>query len=176
MVGHHKSYYSVIMTYLAVAIKVVDSDQALRAARQAAAAGAEMLELRLDYLKDPTLEAVDQIVSNTKKLQLPMIATCRPSWEGGHFTGEETLRQSIIEQALKAGVDYVDVEFACFKRSDSTLSELLTTVPQQVIVSAHYFERKFDDFDLRCESISWSHPGVGKIAYQARDILDNFAV
>ena len=68
------------MTYLAVPVKVVDFEQALRAARQAAGAGAEMLELRLDYLRDPTPAIVDHIVSNIKELQLPMIATCRPEW------------------------------------------------------------------------------------------------
>jgi len=162
------------MTYLAVPVKVLDSDQALRAARQAAGAGAEMLELRLDYLRDPTPAIVDHIVSNIKDLQLPMIATCRPDWEGGYFTGDETLRQSIIEQALKAGADFVDIELAAFKRSDSNVCELLTTVPQKVIVSYHNFKRLPDDFNLQWEAINLGRPGVGKIAYQAGNILDNF--
>ncbi len=129
------------MTYLAVPIRVEDIEQAKLAASQAARAGAEMIELRLDYLKEPTLEAVDHIIRDTSKLWLPIIATCRPEWEGGCFSGSEALRESIIRQALKGGADYVDIEFASFKRSDSTLRELLTTAGQQVIVSHHNFAR-----------------------------------
>ncbi|MCP4707045.1 MAG: shikimate dehydrogenase [Planctomycetes bacterium] len=175
LVGGIKCHYSMFMTYLAVPIRVEDVGQAREAVSQAARAGAEMIELRLDYLKEPTLEAVDQIVSDTSKLQLPMIATCRPDWEGGQFTGEEALRESIIRQALKAGVDYVDIEFAGFKRSDSSVRELLTTVPQQVIVSHHNFARLPDDIEFRLEAINWGRPVVGKIAYQAENILDSFA-
>ena len=163
------------MTYLAVPIRVVDYDQASRAARQAVRAGAEMLELRLDYLTDPTLEIVDHIVSNTRELQLPMIATCRAKWEGGHFTGDEILRQSIIEQALKAGADFVDIESAAIERSEANYDELLTTVPKQVIISNHDFARLPGDFDGRWEAIKGSNPVVVKIAYQAGNILDNFA-
>ena len=164
------------MTYLAVPIRVVDYEQAFRAARQAAREGAEMLELRLDYLVEATIENVSRIVSDIKQLQLPMIATCRPDWEGGYFTGDETLRESIIMQALKAGADFVDIEYAAFKQSGSNVRELLTTVPQKVIVSAHYIERAPAVFNKMWASIAKSKPGVGKIAYRAGNILDNFGV
>ena len=94
-----------LMTYLAVPIKVVDPDQVDRAVKEAVAAGAEMLELRLDYLARPTPESARKAVSVARQAGRPGIATCRPLWEGGHFKESEQQRQNLLAPAVKAGAD-----------------------------------------------------------------------
>jgi 3-dehydroquinate dehydratase/shikimate dehydrogenase len=59
---------------------------ALKEIDEAAACGAEVVELRLDFLKDldllspgPTLKT---LLDACKAVQLPAIVTFRPAWEG----------------------------------------------------------------------------------------------
>ena len=57
---------------------------------------ADMVELRLDTVKDPSAAAA---LAGRKK---PVIITCRPKSEGGHFSGSEEERRSILSEALRA--------------------------------------------------------------------------
>lgn len=50
------------------------------------AAGADIVELRLDYVRDLNLEDPEQqlqaVIQASKKAELPAIVTLRPAWEG----------------------------------------------------------------------------------------------
>ncbi len=63
------------------------------------------MELRLDTVDRPDVPGA------LAGRQGPVIVTCRPTWEGGHFQGSEEERLGILEAALDAGAEYVDVEF-----------------------------------------------------------------
>src|ERR1043166_7393962 len=65
---------------------------------------ADLVELRLDTVKDPN---VGGALAGRK---LPVILTCRPTWEGGHFTGSEEERKQILRDGLARGAEYVDIE------------------------------------------------------------------
>ena len=67
---------------------------------------ADMVELRLDSVAD--LDVAGALAGRRR----PVVVTCRPAWEGGGFTGSEEERRRILEQALEAGAEYVDVELA----------------------------------------------------------------
>ncbi len=43
--------------------------------------GADLVELRLDYVQDPDVSGA------LAGLRSPVVVTCRPSWEGGRFRG-----------------------------------------------------------------------------------------
>src|SRR6187455_3259949 len=64
-----------------------------------------LVELRLDTVDRPDVPGA------LAGRQGPVIVTCRPTWEGGHFQGSEEERLGLLEAALEAGADYVDVEF-----------------------------------------------------------------
>ena len=51
---------------------------------------ADMVELRLDTVKDPSAAAA--LAGRSK----PVIVTCRPQSEGGHFKGSEEERRAIL--------------------------------------------------------------------------------
>lgn len=164
------------MTYLAVAIQVTDCDSAISACRTANTAGAEMIELRLDYLEAPNPQLVQEIIRTAKQFQCPIIATCRPRWEGGLFKGSEQERQELLDTALGAGADYVDVEESCIKQTDCRGGELLKTSRDRVIVSRHDFEGKPSDLSQWTESMQQHKPAVCKIVHQANEITECFDV
>ena len=66
---------------------------------------ADMVELRLDTVRDPDVSAA------LAGRRLPVILTCRPTWEGGHFKGSEEERRRILAEAIALGAELVDVEW-----------------------------------------------------------------
>src|SRR6266851_1015937 len=73
--------------------------------RRDAVADADIVELRLDSVDDP--DVAGALSGRRRKV----IVTCRPTWEGGGFTGSEEARKRLLADALDAGADYVDVEW-----------------------------------------------------------------
>jgi 3-dehydroquinate dehydratase/shikimate dehydrogenase len=70
-------------------------------------AGADCVEVRLDYLKEP------QQAANARwdRLGLPVIATCRGSERGGRFRGSVEEELAILGQAAKNGARFVDIDY-----------------------------------------------------------------
>jgi 3-dehydroquinate dehydratase/shikimate dehydrogenase len=73
--------------------------------QQAAKQGADLIELRLDFLAH---------APDFKRLldgrPCPLIATFRRPHDGGRWAGNEKERQMLLRQAVVAGFDYVDLE------------------------------------------------------------------
>jgi 3-dehydroquinate dehydratase/shikimate dehydrogenase len=73
--------------------------------QEAAKRGAEMIELRLDFLaKAPDFKRL------LKNKPCPMVATVRRVQDGGRWAGSEEARQMLLRQAIVAGFDWVDLE------------------------------------------------------------------
>jgi 3-dehydroquinate dehydratase-1 len=104
------------------------------AAEPAAREHADCLELRLDLADDP-LAALDGYDGT-----LPLIATNRPEWEGGGWTGDgriEALEAAVEHDAVEA----VDVELATLSNGDGHgVVERAAELDVAVIVSTHDFE------------------------------------
>ncbi len=73
---------------------------------------ADLVELRVDYIDGFSTSDIDLIKSKTKK---QAIFTCRKKEEGGFFTGGEKKRFEILEKAMGAGFDFVDIELSSAK-------------------------------------------------------------
>src|SRR5262245_28105592 len=73
--------------------------------KQAAEAGAEMVELRIDCLRrDPDLKRL------LSERPTPVNFTARRGADGGLWRGDEEKRQRLLREAIALGVDYVDLE------------------------------------------------------------------
>ena len=136
----------------------------LRRRRDAAAqAGADLVELRLDSVADPDVTAA------LAGRQTPVIATCRPVWEGGAFTGAESDRRKILESAVQHGTEYVDVEFKA-----SFAAELIASSGgHRVVLSSHDFEGVPADLVERVRAMRGAGADIVKIAITARSLADN---
>ncbi len=72
---------------------------------EAAKAGVDMVELRLDCLRrEPDLKRI------LKDRPTPLVLTIRRGVDGGLWRGNEDKRQQLMREAVALGVDYIDIE------------------------------------------------------------------
>ncbi len=121
---------------------------------------ADMVELRLDGVADPD---VARILAGR---HLPVIVTCRPTWEGGRYAGSEASRRRLLEDALAHGADYVDVEWA------ARFEDLIERHAERVIVSLHDFTGSPSDLDARTRAMRRTGAAVVKVAVATGRLCD----
>ncbi|HEX8029294.1 MAG TPA: type I 3-dehydroquinate dehydratase, partial [Vicinamibacterales bacterium] len=124
-------------------------------------ADADMVELRLDTVKDPSAAAA--LADRAK----PVIITCRHKSQGGHFTGSEEERRGILSDALSLGAEYVDLEW-----QGSCADLLKRTEGRRVVLSHHDFEGMPADLDAMSRDMLGSGAEVVKIVGTARRLTD----
>jgi 3-dehydroquinate dehydratase / shikimate dehydrogenase len=135
----------------------------LRRRRDAAAqAGADLVELRLDSVAD--LDVTAALAGRTA----PVIATCRPEWEGGAFKDSEAERRRILECALQQGAEFVDVEFKA-----GFASELIAAGGKRIVLSMHDFEGVPSDLIERVRAMRAARAEIVKVAVMAHSLSDN---
>jgi len=93
---------------IAVSAMGSTNDEMISSMNRISEAKADIIELRLDFLKEkPDLE---RLLSHTG---IPKIVTYRSSLEGGKNLGvTEDERRDIFQQSIDLGADYVDIELA----------------------------------------------------------------
>jgi len=129
----------------------------------AAAAGADAVELRLDYLQIPP--ARQEIADLLAGAPVETIVTCRPTAEGGKFRGPESDRLAILANAVRLGADWVDVEAA-------VTPHYWPASVGRVILSLHDFKRCPPDLDDIAARLDGSEAAVNKIAFAAAEPRD----
>ena len=97
----------------------------------------------------------------------PIVVTCRPAWEGGHFQGSEEERRQVLARAHQLGADYVDVEWKAgfddiIKADDG----------RRIVLSAHNFTHVPDDLDDQFREMRATGAEVVKVAVQAEALTD----
>ncbi|MDO9044080.1 MAG: type I 3-dehydroquinate dehydratase [Methanobacteriaceae archaeon] len=107
-------------------------NEAYNSAKICIESGADLLEIRIDALKNPTPKMAINLI---KEIDFPIIATNRISTEGGFFSGSEQERTEILMASAKEA-EYVDIELNCHENFRS-----------QVIESAHCSIISFHDFE-----------------------------
>ncbi|XP_008244626.1 PREDICTED: bifunctional 3-dehydroquinate dehydratase/shikimate dehydrogenase, chloroplastic-like isoform X1 [Prunus mume] len=99
--------------------------------------GADLVEIRLDYLK--TFNHNEDLKRLVKECPLPTLFSYRPKWEGGQYDGDEQNRLDALRLAMDLGADYVDVELQVAREF---ISSIQGKKPEKlkVIVSSYNFE------------------------------------
>jgi 3-dehydroquinate dehydratase I len=145
---------------------------------QQVAAKADMAEIRLDALMD--LESLD-FASLIKDRPCPFIFTNRSSAEGGLFSGLEEERISLLEKAISAGADYVDIELRTDPALRDAIVKKVRKTRTKLIISHHDFsctpekEELIDVFD----SERRAGADIGKIVTMSegpQDVLKVFSL
>lgn len=120
---------------ICVPIIAKNKKEALTAIGKATVQGADILELRADFLKDMNASTLKTLIAAAK---LPMIITIRIPEEGGQWQGTEKDRVKYLLQAAKYGADFIDIELA--KADKEMISELKKT-ETKIILSHHDFKK-----------------------------------
>ncbi len=166
------------MTYLAVSIGSETVDAAVEQIREAKKAGAEMLELRTDYLAGCDVQKVRSVLAAGRKTGLPVIVTCRDAAQGGAAELSVEQRAQLLAEAIAAGADFVDCEFDNFSGDtrDKVKAALANRPKAGLILSAHDFAGPFaDPAKLYNEIIRAELWAIPKVVYKANHINDCFA-
>lgn len=152
-------------TLVCVPIAVDTPEQALADAQHAQLAGADMVEFRLDAFIEEASQ-IDACVELVADSPLPCIATCRPSWEGGEYEGDEDTRIALFERLAEAehAPRYIDIELATKTKPD---------VGDGLILSTHDFEGRPANLTRQLLQLRDSPAAVHKIAFRARSLRDN---
>ncbi|CAI7838809.1 unnamed protein product [Closterium sp. NIES-54] len=149
---------------------------------QAKAAGADTAELRVDHLTefDPSVDLPALLNDRC----LPVIVTCRPTWEGGKYADpDEERRQQVLAMAMDMGAEFIDVELQV--ASDFIQKHVAPrraagdgVTATRVIVSSHNYNVTPPLEELRAlvARIEAAGADIVKFATTATDITDNARV
>ncbi|MEM1550617.1 MAG: type I 3-dehydroquinate dehydratase [Candidatus Bathyarchaeia archaeon] len=96
---------------LRVCIPIPARDQyIINMIRRAEEGGADLIEVRLDYMGKDLLDNIDLLKSIVRDCSVPLIATNRHRGQGGVCTLSEKQRVESLFKAAEAGFTYVDIE------------------------------------------------------------------
>lgn len=170
------------MTYLTVPISAKGINEAEEQIKAACSAGAEILELRTDYLVHLSVDLALQVINAARQIapSLPIIVTCRDYHQGGALRHPNQLRAGVLAAAVRAGADFVDVEYGNFLsdaiRGKITLA-LSAVANTRLILSAHNFQTKFKNIKRTYwEIVNASTGAIPKLVYCAHHINDCFDI
>jgi 3-dehydroquinate dehydratase/shikimate dehydrogenase len=159
--------------------------------------GADLVEFRIDSVfegaeQGPDADELDAYtVAEFRRLlaesPLPVILTCRPTWEGGEYDGDDSDRVALFEKLCcdtEHPPAYLDIELAAYTRSANLRQKinLCVTHPKQqrkgvstrLILSTHDFDSRPADLDRRLLAMYDERAcAVVKVAYRARSLRDN---
>lgn len=143
---------------------------AKRAIGQAQAEAADLLEVRLDALRDFDFGDAEELDGLLAERQLPVILTCRDHREGGAQPIADELRLPLLVEGAKRFADYCDVEAAHYEK----LARLSPDV-SKLMVSHHDFERTPADLADIYERLTRLPAAIHKFATRANTLTDSLA-
>jgi 3-dehydroquinate dehydratase/shikimate dehydrogenase len=174
-------------TLVCVPIMADDVAAALRDAEAARDLGADIVEFRVDriFQGEGDVDGQRDVLRLPAQSPLPCIITCRPTYEGGEYDGDDAARISLFEAlgASDTPPAYIDVEYEVFRRSANLRQKVLLSVDHEhqprdvhtrLILSLHDFDgRPAQLFNLLTQMRTESAPRVLKVAFRARSLRDN---
>lgn len=138
--------------------------------------GVDLVEWRLDaFLPDfSTAQLVQALGILKSTLRHPVLVTNRPMSQGGHFEGPQTLRLELLQKAVEAGAEWVDVE----DEVDASAFSWFRQCQAKVLVSHHDFAGTPDSAALRrlLEDLAAREAAAVKIVTTANTPADNLRV
>jgi 3-dehydroquinate dehydratase / shikimate dehydrogenase len=129
--------------------------------RRDAVSDADLVELRLDTVKDPS--AAGALAGRRK----PVILTCRSKSDGGFFAGSEEERRALLSEAIALGAEYIDLEW-----QGSCAGLLEHTGGRRVVLSHHDFTGMPADLRATAQAMQATGAEVVKLAVMASRLTD----
>ncbi len=128
--------------------------------KEAAEAGVDLVELRIDCLRrDPDLKRI------LKDRPTPLVFTIRRGIDGGLWRGNEDKRQQLLREAVALGVDYIDLEM-------DIAPKIRRFGKTKRIVSYHNMKTTPVDIRDIAEKCEEFDPDVVKIAASAANLAE----
>src|SRR6185295_8646597 len=153
------------------AVITEETVEAARAAMKRTPGIADLIELRLDYLRDFDFSNPNSLRVLLEEKPLPVIITCRAISEGGAQHVDEQTRISLLVEGAKRFADYCDIEAASYAEAARLAPDL-----SRLIVSYHNFDETPDDLNEIYARVNSLPAAIHKIVTGARTITDSLAI
>ncbi|KAL4564851.1 hypothetical protein LXL04_028924 [Taraxacum kok-saghyz] len=146
-------------------------DQMVIQMNSAKSYGADLVEIRLDSLKE--FSVPEDIQTLVKLSPLPTLFTYRPTWEGGQYSGDEESRLDALRLAMELGADHIDVELQAVDDFNNLIKGDKPT-KCKLIVSSHNYENtpSVEELGNLVARIQSTGADIVKFATTAVDITD----
>jgi 3-dehydroquinate dehydratase / shikimate dehydrogenase len=157
-----------------VRVCAVIADATMDAARTAikrAASIADMIEVRLDYLRDFDFADLDGLRALLEGKPLPAIITCRATSEGGKQQVDDHIRLRLLIEGARQAADYCDIEASHYAQASALSPDI-----SRLIVSYHNFDETPVDLDSVYDRLIALPAAVHKIVTRANTITDALAI
>ncbi|MCF0226039.1 MAG: type I 3-dehydroquinate dehydratase [Methanobrevibacter sp.] len=156
-------------TKIAIPIFQKNTDDVITISKDCIKKGADILEFRVDGLKNPNLEDIRKAIN---EINFPMIITNRIDSEGGSFKGSEKERIDILKGCADL-VEYVDIEL----QTDDKYIEELKNYNADLIVSYHDFEKtpELDEIYYIVEKEK-ELGDIAKVAFMPKNLEDTMKI
>ncbi len=140
------------------------AEQAVRPVRDRV----DVVEIRLDAMPVPQVRRCCDL------MDLPLLFTNRPQWEGGQFSGPEAERLAPLLEAAAQGAAFVDFELRADPGLRGRLLDSLAGSGSRLIISCHDFAGTPTDKELGgiLQQMLASGAHIGKIVTMAHSDLD----
>jgi len=159
------------MVKICVPIVEANKADAIAAMKKAKEMGADLVELRLDYIGALTDADIGDLISSA---DIPKIATLRPEREGGFYKGDENARVRLLQTALSFGAEYVDLEVSTDIGWRYEIGKSCKSQGAKLIVSFHDF-RGTPNKDVLSDTVKNEYAAgadIAKIATTPKDFDD----
>ena len=153
------------------AVITEETVDAARAAIRQAAPVADLVEIRLDYLRDFDFAGHDHLRALLQDRPLPVIITCRSTSEGGKQFVEDGTRLNLLVEGARYLADYCDIEAPHYEEAAKFSPDL-----SRLVVSYHNFEETPTDLNEIYDRVSALPAAVHKIVTRANNVTDSLAV
>lgn len=154
-----------------VAIAASTPEEMIHKASEAAREN-PFLEFRLDYLPKPA-EGISRIRQFLYELgEVTAIATCRRAPNGGKFKGSIHAELEILQKAVEAGCDLIDIEIETAEELKPAELDRMRSLGAALIISYHDFKTT-GDLDKVFDRIHKFRPDYIKVVSTATCLADN---
>ncbi len=154
---------------IAIPIFQENCKNVIEVARDCIEKGADILEFRIDALKNPDISEIRKTI---EEINFPIIATNRINTEGGSFKGSEEERVNILYECCDL-VEYVDIEL---QSNDEYINKIKDT-GVTTIVSYHDFEKTPDLNEIMYIVEKELELGdIAKVAFMPQNLEDTLTI
>jgi 3-dehydroquinate dehydratase / shikimate dehydrogenase len=153
------------------AVITEETTQSARSAIRKAAGFADIIEARLDYLRDFDFRNLESLRALLEGKPLPVIITCRSINEGGQQFVEEETRLNLLVEGARSLADYCDIEAASYNAAAK-----LSPDKSRLLVSYHNFDETPANVNAIYKRIAELPAAVHKIATRANTIADSLSI
>ena len=158
------------MTKIAVSIIEENTDDCISVSNNC---NTDLIELRIDYIKDINITKLDKILKNISK---EIIITCRSKEFGGKYKGSEINRIKLLKHAISKNVKYIDIEI------ESDINDVNNLIKNKdntkIILSHHNFDNTppINELQKKYDQMNLLNPNLIKIVTFANSINDCFTI